>query len=783
MSSTRASRAVPFCLALLAAGVGTTYAQTPAAPSSALPPGLIRQGNVIMMQPIADTDDGFSPQPSFGGEHRPGLVRYLSAFDHDLYTRVLDAAARGDWTVARGLASQGHDAIANKIIEWRYLLDKNSGALFADISTFLKDNPDWPDRDVLLARAENAIDPMMDPHAVVSWFGDRAPVTGIGKVRLGEALSEVGSAIRGRDLIREGWIEGSFDPQQEFGIIQRDGAVLTPEVDHQRLTYLLLRGDVGGARHEISRLNADDQRLAAAAIALKTSPSAGERMLDELPASTQNDPIILLDRSKLLRQRNEVYAIPDLLVRTPTREMAKINPGHWWNEINLDARDALALGDARGAYALAADTGLESSTTEYSDAQFLAGWIALRWLREPRTALTHFRNLAEAVTRPISKARAHYWEGRAYEAEGEIAEAAQQYRIAADSPDTFYGQVALARIESRPQLRLTDVSVDTSGLRAAYDREELTRAIHVLGDLGVENTLRAFAVHDADLYPDARHLKLLAEDLTTMGFREVALRVAKEASYNGVQLLSYLHPVISVPAYTGLGIPPEPALVLGIVRQETEFDPDAVSGAGARGIMQLMPSSARHDAQVAGIDYRPQALTGDATYSMQLGMAELSGYLSDWGGSYILSAAAYNAGPGNVRKWIAQFGDPRDSRTDPIDWIEEIPFSETRNYVQRVIENMEVYRNRLSGRDEPLRILADIYRPNAPQIGPLASTPILPMGATPAPKPTAVVVEPTKLSPMRPASPLAFPTAINAVPGIEPPGGEGITPQIKPSPN
>ena len=168
MKSTLALRAISLCLAFVAAGAGTAYAQVPRAPSSDLPPGVVRQGNVITMQPIADTDEGFSPQPSFGGEHRPGLVRYLSAFDHDLYIRAFDAAARGDWTAARGLASQGHDPVANKIIEWRYLLDKTSGALFADISAFLKDNPDWPDRDALWARAENAMDPMMDPHAVVA---------------------------------------------------------------------------------------------------------------------------------------------------------------------------------------------------------------------------------------------------------------------------------------------------------------------------------------------------------------------------------------------------------------------------------------------------------------------------------------------------------------------------------------------------------------------------------------------------------------------------------------
>jgi len=689
--------------------------------SNGLPPGLIRQGNVIMMQPVADSDET-APAQSFG-VRKAGLIRFLSPVDHDVYARAFDAAARGNWPAARMLADQGHDPVAGKIIEWRYLLDKSSGAPFAEISEFLKNNPDWPDRDTLFARAENAIDPSMEPHAIVAWFGDREPKTGIGKIRLGEALMSTGSASRGAELVRKGWIDGIFDPSHELLIIQRDGAVLTPEVDRQRLEHLLLRGNIADARQEISRLSADDRLIAEAALALHTSPTTGERMLDRLSGTSLEDPLIILDRAKLLRQQNAVSSIPEMITRSPTREMAKINPTHWWSELNLDAREALTLGDYRGAYMLAADTGLDPGTNEYSDAQFLAGWIALHWMREPRMALSHFRKLAEAVGRPISLARAHFWEGRAYEAAGDLAQAWQQYRVAADNPDTFYGQIALSRIESTPQLHLTETGIDAGSQQTDYDREELTRAIHILGDLGLEGLLRTFATHDADIYAAPRHIALLAKDLTAMGFREVAVRVAKEASYKGIRLFSYSHPVIAVPVFTGAGLAPEPAFVLGIIRQETEFDPDAVSGAGARGIMQLMPASASHDARLAGLSYSPEALTDDVSYNMQLGMTELSGYLNNWGGSYVLAAAAYNAGPSNVRKWIATFGDPRDARTDPVDWIEQIPFSETRNYVQRVIENMEVYRNRLSGRDQPLRILTDLYRPNAPQVGPLAFAP------------------------------------------------------------
>ncbi len=751
---------------------------------NSLPPGLTRQGNVVMMQPIANSAEA-APAQSFG-ERRPGLIQYLSPTDHDLYTRALEFADRGDWASARAYADQGHDSVAGKIVEWRYLLDRNSGASFAEIGEFLKNNPDWPDRDTLFARAENAIDPSMEPHAVVAWFADREPATGIGKIRLGEALMSTGSASRGAELIRNGWIDGVFDRPHELAIIQRDGAMLTPEVDRERLTHLLLRGDLVDAEQEVSQLSMEDRPVAEAALALHTSPAAGEQMLDRLPQISLDDPLIVFDRTKLLRQQNAVSEIPDLIVKAPTREMAKISPTHWWSELNLDARDALALGDYRSAYVLAADAGLDPGTNEYSDAQFLAGWIALHWMHEPITALSHFRKLAEAVSRPISVARAHFWEGRAYEAAGELQHAWREYRIAADNSDTFYGQIALARLDPAPRLHVDEASYNAASLQTDYEREELTRAIHVLGDLGFEGLLRTFAVCDADVYPDAGHVALLAQDLTAMGFREIAVRVAKEASYKGVRLLNFSHPVISVPPYSGAGLPAEPAFVLGIIRQETEFDPYVVSGAGARGIMQLMPASARQDARLAGTAYRPEALIGDVSYNMQLGMTELSSYLTDWGGSYVLAAAAYNAGPGNVRKWIASFGDPRDARTDPIDWIEQIPFSETRNYVQRVLENMEVYRNRLSGRDEPLRILTDLYRPNAPQMGPLAFAPAAAASAgtapTPQPKPaTTVAGNNVSAQPDGSGAPPPGAAVADSI-GTDPAPVPAVTPRPKPTP-
>jgi soluble lytic murein transglycosylase len=253
--------------------------------------------------------------------------------------------------------------------------------------------------------------------------------------------------------------------------------------------------------------------------------------------------------------------------------------------------------------------------------------------------------------------------------------------------------------------------------------------IKVLADLGQAGSLRLFVDRDAEVYPSPRHLKRLMLLLNDWGYPEIALRLAKTASYAGVAMPQFTHPLMALPPYVGPGAPPDPAMVLGLIRQETEFDAYAVSSAGARGLMQMMPASARIAAKQAGLAYRAEALLGDPAYNMQLGMTEFRGHLERYGGSWVLAAASYNAGPNNVKKWLAANGDPRtpdsrsgDSRSgDPLDWIEQIPFGETRTYVQRVLENTEVYRARLAGKDEPLRIVADLYAPNPPAMPVLAA--------------------------------------------------------------
>jgi len=716
--------------AALLSGAVAVYAQT-----TALPNGLVQNGTVVMMQPIQDFE-GADNGISISAERHSALIHVLGPADHDIYSRAFDAADRGDWIAARGLAAQGRDAAGKALVTWRYLLDKNSGATFDEINSFLKANPEWPARDTLFARAEKVLDFNLSPVQVIAWFGSRAPASGIGKVRLGEAMIAAGRTTEGRETIRSAWINWSFEPADELTIVQKDGAYLTPDADKQRLSNLLWRDDTAGARRELSRVTDTAQQVAQARLMLRSSPSAGETMAASLPGNLSSDPELLFDRARTARRANDNTRAEALLLRALNGgNIGKAHPAKAWAEINIIVREALKDSNYRTAYQILNNTNLNPGD-EFSECEFMAGWVALRFLKESKAAAPHFQKLEAGVSRPISLSRAHYWQGRTYEAAGNLADAWEQYHLAAKAANTFYGQVALARIDATPTLHIVETPLDTVSAKADFESDDLTRPMKVLADLGQVSLLRTFALHYEDLHPDAKHAAVLAQTMVDLGFREVAVRTAKQASYNGILYLQFTHPVISVPAYHGPGSGPEPAMTLGLIRQETEFDPASVSAPGARGLMQIMPGGAKHDADLAGVAYRPNDLLSDTTYNMQLGMAEFGSYINNWGGSLTLSMAAYNAGPTNAKKWITNNGDPRSPATDPIDWIEEIPFGETRNYLMRVLENTQVYRNRLTGRDQPLRILNDLYAPNAPQVKVLDYTPpSAPPPALPVPQP------------------------------------------------
>ncbi|HVP84673.1 MAG TPA: transglycosylase SLT domain-containing protein [Rhizomicrobium sp.] len=673
---------------------------------------------------------------------RTSTVHYLSDADRALYKRAFDAADKKNWADAQALAIQGHDATARRLIQWRYLLDPDSGAGFAEISGFMKNNPGWPLQGVLQSRAEQAMPDGMDAQSVIQWFNGRTPNTGIGKIRLGHAMIAAGQTTAGSALIRSAWAENSLQSDQEAYVIRNHGDLLTPDLEAERLNSLLWHDDVGGAKRELARAPDDAQRVAKVRLELRANSRKGIRLAEALPKRLAAYPGLMFDLASAYRDRDDTDKAADVLLKVATVENKKW-PGKMWGALNVTARQAVNERKYRTAYRLVSDTGLTDGSS-FADAEFFAGWIALHFLNDPKTALGHFQKLEAGVSRPISKSRAYFWEGRAAEADGDLALAAHYYQQAALISDTYYGQLAVTHISQTPILHLPDASVPAAVARDKIEDSEMVRAIRVLADLGQEHLLRLFANAYVGDVPDATKASRLAQLMVDLGYPEVAVRTAKQAGYGGVLLLNYSFPVMDVPPYQGQGAAPETPLVLALIRQETEFDPNAVSGAGALGIMQVMPDTGRKMAKIAGVDYSQASLLYDTKYNMQLGMGELQHQLDNWGGSYVLAIAAYNAGPSNVKRWLALFGDPRTPGIDPVDWVESIPFGETRNYVQRVIENIQIYRNRLAGADQPSRILADLYRPNPPQASVLKYTPPPMKALPPEPKKKTKTKKPAK---------------------------------------
>jgi soluble lytic murein transglycosylase len=681
-----------------------------------------------------------NPDPAPSQSTIRSVDRPTPSGDALLLQQALSAASQGDWSRALSLSEQSTQPVVKNLVEWRYVLDEDSGASFDAINSFLNAHPRWPRHDAMVIRAEKTMPPDYDPAQVIAWYGGRVPLSGTGMIRLGEALMQTGRAADGAVLIKKAWIEFTYSPSDENNIVAAHGDILGPDVQKQRLDYLLAHDDIGGARRQVARVSVDVQRLGNARLQIKQNPDNVRSVLATLPVSQQADSEFIFDVARALRRRGDDDDAWVAMEKAPTAKDALVMPERWSVERQIMARDAMKVTKFDLAYHFASTPELDSSSGErFMDAEFLSGWIALRFLHNTDLAYQHFQRLANGVTYPISVARAHYWLGRTAEAAGDYARAAAEYARAAEFPMVFYGQLALAKMSATPVMHVADASNTPSpAARATFYADDRVQAIRVLAEAGDRGNMRLFAAAIANDPPLPDRLQMLADLMAQTGDTAEAVRIAKTASYSGYNLVNYLHPLIPLPTVAG---GPEPALVLAITRQESEFDPTVVSGAGARGLMQLIPASAQRAANALGLPYRPGDLTANPSYNVQLGMQTLSDYLNRWDGSYILAIATYNAGPMNVERWVETYGDPRTPGVDPVDWIESIPFPETRNYVQRVLENLEVYRNRLGNTDRALSIIADLYRPGTVEADSTKPMPMLASSATTVPPAIATPAE------------------------------------------
>ncbi len=601
------------------------------------------------------------------------------------YAKVaIETADRGDYNRAQAIAQR--DPALVKLIRWMELRRAGSRASFADIVQFMAANPDWPGRHALRLRAEEAMPADMSDADVIAWFQKNPPL-GAGKLRLADTYARTGQKAKAAEMIRDAWTGGDFDLAQEKSFLLRYRDTIRPQDHWTRLDRMLWDGKTGpNYTRMLVRVEPGQKALAEARLRLKSGAGGIDKAIAAVPSSLQNDPGYLFERAKWRRIRSQNDGAREILLKPPAN---LVRPDLWWREVEYQARQALRDGDISLAYKLAAAYRSAGDKVQ-ADAEFFAGFVALRFLEDPKTALGHFRRLHDGVTSPISRARGAYWAGRAAEAAKDAAGAKAWYAKAAEQVTTFYGQIAAGKLSDAPPALPADAKPTPAEVQA-FRKNELARIVGILNELGPNELFVAFSIALVDRAKSPGERVLALNLVRSIGRTDTAVAVSRRIARDGHVLIEDAYPLIQLPKGEG----PESALVHAIIRQESGFDQRAVSRAKAQGLMQLMPATAKIVSKELGIKYELSDLTQNPAYNITLGSSYLKGLIEDFDGFYIGAIAGYNAGPGRIKRWLRDNGDPRKGEADVIDWIEQIPIAETRNYVQRVLEALYIYRSRV----------------------------------------------------------------------------------------
>jgi soluble lytic murein transglycosylase len=619
-----------------------------------------------------------------------------SPLDLAAVKRAIDRVRARKPSDARDIRKSIADPVAKKLVEWVILRSDNAGADFADFASFVAANPDWPSVVTLRRRAEAMMfQERPAPGTVLAYFGTGKPLSSKGRLALARAMLAQGDRKRGEALVRETWRSDGLSDDVEARVQSEFGEYLTRDDHKARMDRRLYeKDDIDAGLRMANKLGGHEPAIAKARIAL-LSRGGNKALLEAVPADARNDIGYKYARLQMLRRSNHLAEAVALMNSIP-----QLDDSHdleeWWIERRLLARELLDEGDFKNAYLVARNATPPTRDNYRAEHQFTAGWIALRFLHDPKLAYEHFKLVGVGNENPISQARAAYWQGRAAEAMHRPQEARAHYQEAARYPTAYYGQIARAKA-GLGELTLTPFPALSAEQRAKLARVDVVRAVEMLYAVEAKDLANIMLADLGDKSDDIRVMAMLSEIAAKYQDARGMLLLGKLALGRGHALEHAAFPTIGVPKFKVIGPEVEPAIVYSIVRQESWFNPRTVSSANALGLMQVTPAAGRYVASKFKVPFDQKRLLNDSTYNVQMGAAELGSVISDYRGSYIMAFAAYNAGRGRVKEWVSRFGDPRDPKVDPIDWVERIPFSETRNSVQRVRENVQVYRIRFGG--------------------------------------------------------------------------------------
>lgn len=633
-----------------------------------------------------------------------GQTRVLNDQDTALFRQGLAAARARDVLGAQSALSQIGDPAARKLVQWALIDTSGEQLSYADLARAQTELAGWPRAESRREATEKVLArSRVGPDAALALFAQEPPRTVDGAIAYAAALEQRGRRDEARALIREWWRTRSFDEAPQSRILAAWAGWLTP-ADHETRLNLLLMGPHGPATRAMTGLVSPERAAVANAVMSLRTAYSPDAVVASLTPTQAVDPVVVLERVRILRSQNRQSEAFPLLAYLPPAPGHTVGDDTLWTERRNYYLDALQQGNWRAAYDAMNGHGFTSGD-RMVDAEFFAGWVALTKLNQPEVAARHFEALRTASSTPITQGRAYYWLGRAAEARGERDAALAYYRNGAQHWQTFYGQLA-AEKAGMTTLTLPGDPAPTPADIARFEADERVRATRILGETGETSLLRVFAYQlDNDL-PTIEDLALLMDLSRSYGDGFAAMMVGRAASQRGFVLPERMYPVRIPPQVAGAA-PLE--FTQAITRQESSFDPRARSGADARGMMQFLPSTGSGVARRLGMSFSAEQLW-DPDYNMTLGSYHLGELMAANNGSMLLATVGYNAGPARPNQWIARCGDPRGDANAAIDFIECAPFTETRNYMMRVMENMAVYKARLNGGSAPLTPSADIAR-------------------------------------------------------------------------
>ena len=637
--------------------------------------------------------------------------KFYSKKDFAIAKKSLAEIKKANWSGAVSIAQKAKDKSIYNFVQWRHLLTKGNKASFYDYQNFIKRNENYPRIGRIKYLAEHKLsNEKINPNKIISWFEGNEPLSGYGRMILGESLISIGKKDEGIELVKEGWITADLSKSDLRFFRKKFKKYLNADDYIKRADYLAWNNKYWDLKRLLRYLPKDYELLYNARQLLMSKSYGVDQAIKKVPTKFKNDAGLNYDRLKWRRKRGRVDSSVEILLKIKNTKNYLVRPDKWWKEREIISRSLIYNKKFELAYKISSNHALTEGP-DFAAAEWMSGWIALSFLNDPVLAKDHFQNFYENVSYPISTSRGAYWLARTYKALGDNENSNIWFKEASKFLTTYYGQLAFLELTPNEKFELTKDTIVDKKYKDYFYSKELVKVIHLLDELDEDKYTKFILRHIANDNISSGSEILAAELSTNIGRFDFAIQIAKFASYEKRFLNEYNYPIISTPKYINGRKIPENAFILSIIRQESEFDLSANSHAGAKGLMQLMPYTAKLVAKQAKLPYVKSKLTTDPEYNINLGSHYIAGLILNYDGAYPFAIAAYNAGPKRVKYWKRINKDPQKKQIDYVDWIELIKFRETRNYVQRVLENYNVYRYILEQRpikmkdffkDEPL---------------------------------------------------------------------------------